>query len=1457
MRLPQLSNTRFNRLSCIFCLVMFSVLAGGSLAQNQKITGAGVDPFNYPFVYDADSLKGFDEAGTWLSARSSDDAAWIQKRKVALQKRDFINRKYNLKNYVNENTAANKLIGGSNSIMQACTNVDFELGNISGWTITEGPNNGSNTMAGCCPNVSSMFAIVGPGTDPNTGIPTVPPGAGNFTCRFGDMTIGGMSYRLKQTFTVTPASTNFVFRYAVILEDGAHICNEQPFFNVTMVDCNNNPIPCSSFFVVAGNGCTGFSNFQNNGLYLYKNWQTRAFDLTPFVGSCVTIEFTVGGCVSWQGAHAGYAYVDCSCQPMNLTLNNVVIPTGSTSASVCNPGTNVLCAPLGFNYTWVGPGVNGSNNNNQCINVNSAGNYSVTLSTPGQNCFNPVLTCNFVVSPPPVANFNYTSTPCASSVNVVSTSQTNGGTAITNYVWNWNDGTPTSTLNPDAHAYTTAGTQQIKLVVTNSSGCKDSITKTINVTVPPIINFTVNPACLGFNSNFTNVSTTGGASSITYTWNFGSGGTSNAVNPSMNFTTPGTYTASLTGLNSDNCSNTVVNSYTVYPRPTISFSALPVCVGAATSFTNTSSIPAPGSIAGWAWDFNNDAVTDNTTQSPTNVFASAGTFPVELKATSNMGCADSALVNIVVNPGPTVDFTAVAACKKYNIVLNNTSSATAPASMSSYTWSFGSGNGSSMQTSNAINPANLSYSIAGVQTITLSGTSSDGCLGTATHTVDVYASPTASFTPASVCSGAATTFTDNSTPVAPANGAVTGWAWDFDNNGTTDNTTQNPSNAYPTSGTYTTALIVTSANGCRDTIRKTVNVWGRAVPNFTPSGVCFNTATTFTNQTSVSVNANTGSASSYTWSFGDGGSSTQTTPVHTYTNPANATANTNYSATLFVTTSNGCKDSVTKVVTVYSLPTPDFTADSVCFGNATTLQDISNPNGNPFLFFRWDWDNDGIPDVTNNSLSTQNTFTAWGSIPLNYTVITSPNGGLLNCWSAVSKNIWVHPSPVASFVTANKCIDAQPVQVNAAASSVPVGTISNYGWAFGDGSSSTTNTGAANTHSYTSPGIYVITLTVSSANGCSNTTTNTVEVYDKPYGSFVYSKTCFNQTTTLTAVPSASGGVVASYGWDFNNTPQSVEAMGAQVTTTFAAAGQQTLNLLLTSDKGCNNVVPGNVYINYNPQAHFYAPKRMGCTDLCITIKDSASSVPGPAQIISWDWNFGNGFTWNAGSAASNYVCYTNSSNYNLKKYDVRLIVRTDSGCVDTMTRKNYIVVYPKPVADFIWAGEDGDILTPVITFTNTSQGYTNFQWYWNDALNALDSVHTNPKHYYTTDEPKTVNVYLAIRNSYGCKDTVMKPIEIGGNFTFYIPNCFTPNGDGLNDTFQGTGIGIKDYKMWIFDRWGEMIYYTNDIKKGWDGSVKKHATDGKQDVYQWKVIVTDLNSKAHYYVGHVTQLPD
>jgi hypothetical protein len=242
-------------------------------------------------------------------------------------------------------------------------------------------------MAGCCPNTTSQAVIVTAGTDPNVpAIQRVPPGGGNFTCRLGPTGVssGGTSYRLSQSFTVTPANSVFIYKYAVLLNKAPHSCSEQPFFNVSFKDCSGNPIPCGQYNVTAiGSSCSsGDPSFITSGSWAYKDWTTAAFDLTSYIGQCVNLEFTVAGCVASQGAHGGYAYIDASCSPMTLNLNGTDIPIGQTNNSFCGAATtNTLCAPPGFTYSWTGPGVAGQTS--QCVNTNSNGTYSVTLGIAG------------------------------------------------------------------------------------------------------------------------------------------------------------------------------------------------------------------------------------------------------------------------------------------------------------------------------------------------------------------------------------------------------------------------------------------------------------------------------------------------------------------------------------------------------------------------------------------------------------------------------------------------------------------------------------------------------------------------------------------------------------------------------------------------------------------------------------------------------------------------------------------------------------------------------------------------------------------------------------------------------------------------------------------------------------------------------------------------------------------
>jgi len=852
--------------------------------------------------------------------------------------------------------------------------------------------------------------------------------------------------------------------------------------------------------------------------------------------------------------------------------------------------------------------------------------------------------------------------------------------------------------------------------------------------------------------------------------------------------------------------------------------------------TSNATLSAPPGLAPYNW---NGPPGSGITNYPNQTFTTntSGTYTLTLNPGG--GCSPiTRTVNLQFVPVPSAGFTTNNSCQNFTI----TNTGSGPPAIQSYSFL---GTGSPANFTTTAGSSAVSFTSAGTYTI-LQNMSNGFCSSDYSLVIIVPGSLTANFSVNNVCMNAPVNFTDLSTFYANNQ-----YYWDFQNNGTWDSNVQNPSFLYPAAGNYTVKLKVTNPSGCMDSITKPVSVYGRAVPDFTSNPVCFNTVMNFTNTTSTSVNPNTGPISTYQWYFGDGGQSSNQNPSYLYANPSNSVTNTTYTVKLIVTTSDGCVDSVQKTATVYSNPTPYFVADSVCLGQNTTLQDLSTGNGNPLYQFQWDFTNDQIADVINNSLSTQTVFPNAGNNTVNYTVVTNPVPGLF-CKSSISKNVWVHPSPIPSLTHTNQCINSQPTPFDASNSSVAFGNLT-FNWDFGDGNQ-IPNGNATPSHSYQSPGTYTVLLTLISSYGCSVQIAQPVDVWDTPKGHFTYKPHCFGFPTILAAHQASNSAPIAQFQWDLNGNPADYELNGPSGQYTFSAAGVQTVNLYLTSVHGCTALVSGSVFVNYQPKANFFAPKRSGCTDLCIPVKDSSYAIS--STITEWKWDYGNGLTLNTSQSVSNTICYTNSSHTANKLYTIKLTVKTDSGCVDSVRKLNYITVYPKPLADFTWEGQDGDLLTPFIQFYNQSQGYLYFEWYFNDGIkNFTDSVNTNPKHYYDTDVPMDYKVWLAVRNYYGCKDTVAKMVKIEPVFIIYFPNAFTPNGDNINDYFFGKGVGISEYKMWIYDRWGEFIYYTDDINKGWDGRRQGSDQIIKSDVYVWKAKVKDFKGKWHEYTGHVTLL--
>lgn len=1417
--------------------------------EHKGLNGEHIDKFYLPYEFSADSLVGFNENAAWQQAQSQTNELWQQKRVVALLKRNYIDFHFGLKSVVPSNP----------TVQAPCTNPGFETGTLAGWTAVESANNNSQTMLPWTSAATTQAVIVGPGFDANLGgtvLPTVPPGGGNFAVRLGQTGTGGTSYRLNQTFTVTAANSVFVYKYAVVLQDGGHACTDQPFFNIKFETCNNVVIPCAQYQVAQmGSACSsGDPNFltvtgSSGAGWSYLPWQTRSFDLSAYIGQCVNIEFTVGGCVATQGAHPGYCYIDAACEPMTLNLNGTDIPVGQTTTNMCSAVTNTLCAPPGFtSYTWSGPG-GAAGNTNQCITTSTSGTYSVTLGMQGTSCQNPVLYSAFNIVPKPIANFTFSTNPCSNGLSVpfVDGTTLNGGPAISNWFWDFdNDGVTDNTTQSPINTYTAPGTYSAQLLVSNG-GCTDSITKVLTVSQAVTANFNNTSGCLNGATNFTSTATpTLGLAA--HVWNFGDGSPNGTgANPVHTYTTPGVKNVTYTVTNSSGCQSVFTKTLNVFPNPVAAISANTVCLGLPTIFNNTSSVTAPATINTWAWDFDNNGTPDNTTQSPTNTYTAAGNYSVELVVTTGDGCKDSLTIPVVVNALPTATFTPSNACVNANVALNNTSSPIA--NISSYSWNFGSG--ASPATASTANP-NLIYTTAGVKTISLSITANTTCTATITKTVEAFPSPVANFSTTSVCQGTATAYTDMSTPT----GSISTWQWDFTSNSSIDNATNAPTNTFPTSGTFTTSLIVIS-NGCSDTVSIPVNVWGHTIPNFTPDKVCYGTSSVFTNLTNETTNANVGSGTTYVWDFADAsGTSTAVSPSHTYTLGGNGNAT--YNVTLTATSLHNCIDNAVKTVSVFAIPTASFTSNQVCLGNPTALTDASNGNGigNTVNTFVWDFSSDGTVDVT--GLPNPNyTFPNFGINNVSYTVSTSPAPSLVCSNSTNTITVFVNPNPVPDFTFVNNCINAQPNTFNGAASSIAVGTNTAYVWAYGDGAVSTPTSASTTTHTYATAGTYNTTLTVTSNKGCIANIVKQVEVYAKPSAYPANAKVCDGVAMSFTAQTLPSSGTITGWYWDFNNTITSIEANGQSPSFAFAGPGQQTVALVTETNHGCRDTVRKTIYVNYVPVALFNVNDPDGCPTLCVKFTDLTLPITGPSQINQWQWTLGDGsVVTNTNNAAVNH-CYGNNSSNQLALYDVKLVVTTDSGCVSLPNNKiGYITVYPTPIANYDVNPNPGSILTPLTYFTNLSQDYTKWWWSFGDGPYKSDSVNINPTHFYNDASANTYYTNLIVMNQYGCRDTAYVAVEIKPEFTFYIPNAFSPsNDDGINDYFNGVGIGIAQYEMWIFDRWGAMIFYTDDINRGWDGRVQGKTSEGKQDVYTWKVKLKDVLGKKHDYIGHVTLL--
>ena len=369
------------------------------------------------------------------------------------------------------------------------------------------------------------------------------------------------------------------------------------------------------------------------------------------------------------------------------------------------------------------------------------------------------------------------------------------------------------------------------------------------------------------------------------------------------------------------------------------------------------------------------------------------------------------------------------------------------------------------------------------------------------------------------------------------------------------------------------------------------------------------------------------------------------------------------------------------------------------------------------------------------------------------------------------------------------------------------------------------------------------TVTMSDVNGCT-TSPIVITVNVTPSLSvtgFAVTKCDGNMVTLSPTFTSPGNGGVPQYNYSWSN--------GASTKSITVNASYLTTPNIYTVTVGDGCTIPSasgmfTVNVNPTPSGTFAANSTTACVPSSITF--SANSNNPSTDLYSWYAN-------QSGIGTTNPLAY----NFMIADtFSIDLIITSALGCSVTVTKPNYIIIYPLPVAEFYAAPSTASILSPYITFTNTSLGAVSYVWDFGDPaaqIGGNNSTFVNTNHTYGF--AGTYNVSLLATSIHGCKDIVSHPIEITPDFALYIPNCFTPDANGKNDMFQPLGVGIDEdnYRMDIFDRWGENIFTSNNFRKGWDGTVKGSTKTAPQGVYIYKLQVFDLQGGKHPYVGHVT----
>lgn len=439
--------------------------------------------------------------------------------------------------------------------------------------------------------------------------------------------------------------------------------------------------------------------------------------------------------------------------------------------------------------------------------------------------------------------------------------------------------------------------------------------------------------------------------------------------------------------------------------------------------------------------------------------------------------------------------------------------------------------------------------------------------------------------------------------------------------------------------------------------------------------------------------------------------------------------------TVMMADSNMCgADTVFQVIQIVDAPIAGFTVnvDSACEGESITFNRTSNGGNSHRINFGDGGGFQNFPNTTNHAYNSAGTYIVQ--------VVVNVGGGSPSCTDTIADTIEVLPSPnaVASISPSGACDSVTVIFLNASSGA------STYLWNFGGGNTSTLQNPPAAT--YNTPGQYVVSLTVTSNNGCIDSTTATLDVYDTPEVIFEADNVCedalasFNDSSTV-----GYGGPINAWTWNFGDTLNTT-SNAQHPTFTYNDSGTYVVSLV-ASTSYCSDTAYDTLLVEPRPVALFTPSDTLGCSPLSVSFNNQ--SIYGATHY----WSFGDGST----STAANPTYTFNHSALTDTFFVVQLVATSAFGCEDSIT--DTIHVLGNPIAHF---GSDAtlDCAPLQVQFSDSSIGAVSWQWDFDDGFGSTTQ---NPAHTFENQTQFISNytITLTATAANGCTDSAFETITV------------------------------------------------------------------------------------------------